>query len=265
VQLAVITDEIAPGLDRALEVCAELGIRAVELRTVDGAQIVDHPDEALRAIRDELVGRGFRVSAVASPFLKCSPDDDAAEQERVHERALVAAAIFGAPVVRAFSFWRGPDAAAVLPQLGPVLARAAERTGATLALENEHECNVATSAEARAALDAASSPRLRLIWDPGNAAMLAPASWSGLGGLETIVDRVAHVHLKDVSPAGEWTCIGEGIVDFAAQLRYLAGAGYDGDLSFETHYRRDGSGELATRDCIAAFRAIAARAGVELA
>jgi sugar phosphate isomerase/epimerase len=264
VQLAVITDEIAPALARALEVCEELGIRAVELRTVDGVQIVDHSPESLRTISGELDGRGFRASAVASPFLKCGVDDDVGEQEHVHERALAAAEILGAPVVRAFSYWREPDPAAVLPQLGPVLARAAGRAGATLALENEHECNVATSAEACAALDAAASPRLRLIWDPGHAAMLDPSSWSGLGGLESIVESVAHVHLKDVTATREWTRIGDGIVDFAAQLRYLADAGYDGDLSFETHYQRDGSGELATRDCVAALREIAAGAGVEL-
>ena len=99
--------------------------------------------------------------------------------------------------------------------------------------------------------------RSRLIWDPGNAAMLDPAAWSGLGGLEGIVDRVAHVHLKDVSPAGEWTRIGDGVIDFSAQLACLAGAGYEGCLSFETHYARDGSGELATRDCVAALRALA--------
>ena len=135
----------------------------------------------------------------------------------------------------------------------------------TLALENEHECSVATSAEARAALDATDSPHLRLIWDPGNAAMLDPSSFSGLGGLETIYERVAHVHVKDVTASGSWTRVGDGIVDFAALLRYLADAGYDGYLSFETHYQRDGSGELATRDCVAALRSIAAQVGVELA
>ena len=50
-----------------------------------------------------------------------------------------------------------------------------------------------------------------------------------------------------------------------ALLRYLADTGYDGYLSFETHYQRDGSGELATRDCVAALRSIAAHTGVEVA
>jgi sugar phosphate isomerase/epimerase len=267
VQLSVITDEIDARLGPALDVCAELEIRAVELRTVDGIQIVDHTPAALRTIRAELDSRGLHVCAIASPFLKCARGDTLDAQERVHERALEAASVLSAPLVRAFSYWREPDPCAVFAELGSALHRAAARAsdaGVTLALENEHECNVATSDEAQASLAAADSSDLRLIWDPGNAAMLDPASFSGLGGLETIDDRVAHVHLKDVSASGEWTRVGAGVVDFAALLRRLAGVRYDGYLSFETHYQRDGSGELATRDCVAALRSIAAQAHVEL-
>jgi sugar phosphate isomerase/epimerase len=64
------------------------------------------------------------------------------------------------------------------------------------------------------------------------------------------------VHVKDVSPEGEWTRVGDGIVDFGAQLRFLEEAGYTGAVSFETHYQRDGSGELATRDCVESLRAL---------
>jgi L-ribulose-5-phosphate 3-epimerase len=256
VRLSVITDEIDPGLARALDVCEELGIDAVELRTLDGVQVVERSDAELEAIRAELDRRGFAVCAIASPFLKCDRGED---QDEVLAGVLRAATALGAPVVRAFGYWREADPAAALPDLGRALHEAtaeANAAGVTLALENEHECNVATAAEAHAALDAAESSQLRLIWDPGNAAMLEPSAWSGLGGLETIVERVAHVHVKDVSPAGEWTRVGDGIVDFRAQLDCLAEAGYDGYLSFETHYVRDGSGELATRDCVAALRSL---------
>lgn len=84
--------------------------------------------------------------------------------------------------------------------------------------------------------------------------MLDPAGWRGLGGLDLVVHDVAHVHLKDVSADGAWTRIGDGIVDLRSQLARLEAVGYDGYLSFETHYTRDGSGELATRDCVAALR-----------
>jgi sugar phosphate isomerase/epimerase len=254
-RLSVITDEIAPDLARALDVCEELELDAVELRTLDGVQIVDRPDDHLASIRAELDRRGFGVCAIASPLFKCNRGEDS---DDVLERTLRAAVALRAPIVRAFGFWRERDPAAALPDIGSALRRAAVRVdaaGLSLALENEHECNVATADETRAALDAAAAPFLRVIWDPGNAAMLDPSRWSGLGGLEEIVDRVAHVHLKDVSPEGTWTLIGDGIVDFPAQLTCLAEARYDGFLSFETHYARDGSGELATRDCVAALRA----------
>ena len=58
VKLSVITDEIDPRLERALDVCEELEIDAVELRTVDGVPVVERDD--LEAIRDELDRRGFR-------------------------------------------------------------------------------------------------------------------------------------------------------------------------------------------------------------
>ena len=256
-RLSVISDEIDPGLARALDVCEELGIDAVELRTLDGVQVVNRSEAELTAIRAELDRRGFSVCAVASPYLKCNRGED---QAQMLDCALRAAVVLGAPIVRAFGYWREHDAAAALPDLGRALHDAtAQVTSAELilALENEHDCNVATALEASTALDAADAPLLRLIWDPGNAAMLDRAAWSGLGGLDTIVERVAHVHLKDVSAAGEWTRIGDGIIDFRAQLACLADAGYDGCLSFETHYLRDGSAELATRECVAALRALA--------
>lgn len=266
-QLSVITDEIDPGLTRALDVCAELGIGAVELRTIDGVSIVDQPAGALERICAELDARGVRVSAIASPFLKCDRDQAGPEQDRINERAIEVALALSAPIVRAFSFWRQPDPRSVLPELGTELRQAAARAqaaGVTLALENEHECNVANSAEAAAALDAAGSPDLRLIWDAGNAAMLDPEGFVGLGGLEAIFDRVAHVHLKDADAAGNWVRIGDGIVDHTALLRFLQSRGYDGYLSFETHYQLDGSGERATRACVASLREIAQDADVAL-
>jgi sugar phosphate isomerase/epimerase len=258
VKLSAITDEIDPSLERQLAVCEELELDAVELRTIEGVQLVDHTPAELERIRTELDRRDLTVCALASPFLKCDRGDD---QDDVLARTLQTAAILGAPIVRAFGWWREADPRAVLAELGPALREATERAaaaGLTLALENEHECNVATSAEARGALAAAGAPALSLIWDPGNAAMLDPAAFSGLGGLESIVDRVAHVHVKDVTREQEWTRIGDGIVDFGALLAYLGDVGYDGYLSFETHYQRDGSGELATRDCVAALRELAA-------
>jgi L-ribulose-5-phosphate 3-epimerase len=252
VRLCAFTDEIDPGLARALDVCEELGIDAVELRIVDGRPIVVYDEEELQALRSELDRRGFAVAAIASPFLKCDRGDDLEEQLAIHERAVTAARILGAPVVRAFSFWREPDPFAAMPELAAALRRAVT-PGIALALENEHDCNVCTAAEI-----AATPPEIGVIWDPGNVAMLDPEAYSGLGGLETIFDRVVHIHLKDADRDGNWVRIGDGVVDFAALFAFLRESGYEGYLSFETHYDLDGSREAATRANVAAARELGA-------
>ncbi len=254
-RLSVITDEIDQDLGRALDVCGDLGLDLVELRFIHGVNVVDLAEVELRSLRAELDARGTRVCAVASPFLKCDRGDPG--QQDVNARAIAAALILGAPIVRAFSYWREPDPAAALPELGAALREAAARCaalGLTLALENEHDCNVGSSAETQAALAATTAPELRVIWDPGNAAKLDSAGFSGLGGLESIYGSVAHIHLKDVDADGNWVRIGDGIVDFSALIEFLRDRTYDGVLSFETHYQRDGSGEAATRDCVASFQ-----------
>jgi sugar phosphate isomerase/epimerase len=261
VRLSAFTDEIDQSLSRALDVCEELGIDAVELRVVDGRPIVVYDQDELSALRAELDRRGFSVVAIASPYLKCNRGDDLEEQLVIHERAVTAATILGAPIVRAFSFWREPDPLAVMRELGPALRRAAESAqaaGVALAIENEHDCNVGSAAEAAAALEAAGAPALGVIWDAGNAAMLDPAGYSGLGGLETIYDRVVHVHLKDVDRDRNWVRIGDGVVDHSALFKFLSDSGYDGYLSFETHFDLDGGREAATRANVAAARELGA-------
>lgn len=253
VRLSVFTDEIDPSLARALDVCAELGIEAVELRVVDGRPIVTYDEEELSVLRAELDRRGVSVAAIGSPFLKCHRSDDLDEQLAIHERAVAVAKALDAPIVRAFSFWREPDPAAVVPELSAALRRAVDLAdGVTVALENEHDCNVASAAEVAAV------PEVGVIWDAGNAAMLDPTGYSGLGGLEAIFDRVVHVHLKDADRDGNWVEIGQGVVDHAALFSFLRESGYDGYLSFETHFDLDGSREAATRANVAAARRLGA-------
>lgn len=135
--------------------------------------------------------------------------------------------LLGAPVVRAFSFWRVPDPASVREEVVKALAEAVERVqeaGLKPALENEHECNVGAGAEAGWILGRISSPAFGLIWDPGNEAMLGSEPFSG--GYSHVRGRVTHLHLKDVDVEGNWTKVGTGIIDYPGQLRALAEDGY---------------------------------------
>jgi L-ribulose-5-phosphate 3-epimerase len=280
VRLSVITDEISQDFDRALEVCEDLGVRTVELRAIGGANVVSHDQSSLQRIKATLDNRDFEVCAISSPFLKCHLYGNGTPQGAMHfaspasreeqwdvlERSLSVARLLGAPVVRAFSFWRVPDPASVSEEVVKALAEAVERVqeaGLKLALENEHECNVGTGAEAGWILGRISSPSFGLVWDPGNEAMMGSKPFPG--GYSHVRSRVIHVHLKDVDDEGNWTKVGAGIIDYPGQLRALAEDGYVGVLSLETHYETaDGGLEGATRESVAAIRALCEQAGVEL-
>ncbi len=279
-RLSVITDEISQDLDLALGVCADLGIRTVELRAVGGTNIVSHDLGSLQRIKSTLADGDFDVCAISSPFLKCHLYDGGAPQGAMHsatpasreeqwgilESSLRVARLLGAPVVRAFSFWRAEKPEEVREEVADVLAdaaRRAESAGLVLGLENEHTCNIGTGIEAGWVLGRIASPSLGVIWDPGNEAMLGsrpfPAGYGHIRG------RIAHVHLKDVDVEGNWVRVGAGVIDYPGQLRALAEDGYAGVLSLETHYEvAEGGLEGATRESVAALRELCGRAGVEL-
>jgi sugar phosphate isomerase/epimerase len=273
-RLGVITDEISEDFEHALAVCADLGIRDIELRSIWGTSIVDHDDDSLRRIEQLIRDGGFAVCGIASPYLKCHFSDIAAAGGRTHsattttrddqpailERSLEVATRLDAPLVRAFSFWRVENPAAVRDELLDTLREATERTngaGKLLGLENEYACNIATGAEAAWYLERIPDATLGMIWDPGNIVALGvqpgPVDFAHVSG------RIHHVHVKDgVSLAGEaFTVIGQGITGWPRQLELLSASGYDGILSLETHFDLDGDREAATRACAASLRELA--------
>src|SRR5437016_78721 len=86
-RLSIITDEISQDLKHALAVCHDLGIDTVELRAIDGKNIVFHDIESLLQIRALLQSGGFRVCSIASPFLKCDLWDSLQGESRAASEA----------------------------------------------------------------------------------------------------------------------------------------------------------------------------------
>ena len=286
-RLSAITDEISQDLDTALRVCESLGIETVELRTVDGAQLVEHDTATARRIASAIRAGGFGCEVLDTPFLKAAPVGEAVSDAEwaTLRRGLELAAELGAGTVRVFGGARPQHAAragAATPS-GPlraaseplatarwtadVLAGAvdlAAQAGLRIALEIEWECAVATRAEAAEVLAAMPADGLGIVWDPGNEARFAKAA-PPADVDATVAERIVHVHVKDADADGDWARVGEGLVDWRAELRRLAATGYDGLLSLETHYQLPNGGLLAaTRESAAALRALAAEEGIAL-
>jgi L-ribulose-5-phosphate 3-epimerase len=281
VRLSVITDEISDDAVQALRVVESMGVGAVEIRVLDGRNIVYHAPEAWRRLAGDIAAGGFDCPVVDSPFLKETPVPGDPDWNGLDwspfERAVEVADALGAGTVRVFSGRRGPDGARPGPDgagerpdtdqwLADVLEEAAGRArqaGRRIAVEIEHVCAIATAAEA-----AAFAERFGGGWgfvlDPGNESYLTgrPAEAGLVAGL---APRIGHVHVKDVSAAHAWVRVGDGIVGWSEHLVALRDSGYTGYLSMETHYRAEPAGlETATRESVAALRDLAQTAGIEL-
>ena len=257
-RIAAITDEFSPDLATAAGAMAETGMTGAELRMVFGKNIVDLTGEELERAIETVRGRGLEIISIASPLLKCvlpdAPEVDSRfqkdmfaatqkfeDQERIAARAWEVAARTGARIVRVFSYWRTlrPEACfgRIVEALGSLADQAAER-GLTIAIENEHACNIATGEETARVLAALDHPSLKMVWDPANAMVSGETPFpDGYGKLPPA--RIAHVHAKDCVRVGEkvaWGPLGEGAIDWPGQIAALRRDGYRGWISLETHW-----------------------------
>lgn len=273
-QLSVLTDEISSDFDHACYVASkEFGMSWVELRAPWDKNIADFTADDTAKAQAVLAKYNLRVTDIASPLFKvdwpgaplskfstqkgAKNDNFAATADFKKQDDVLAACIelakqFKTDKIRCFDFWRLDDVAPHRAAIDDKLRAAAETTrkqGLVLMIENEHECNTVTAAEAVRTLGAV--PQLMLNWDPANAVMHGeldafPAGWALLPK-----ERIRHCHAKNVvrDAAGNlvWAPVDQGFIDWVAQFRALKAVGYREAISLETHWRGAGTPEASSR------------------
>jgi len=184
-QLSVITDEITQDFGHALEVASkEFGVGLVELRGLWKKNIVSLDEKEVAEARKLLSQYDLKVTDIASPLFKVdwpgapkskySPKGSSygasfsfAQQDEVLERAIAMANQFGTNKVRLFDFWRLEDDKPYRKDMDEKLREFSDKAGAkniVLILENEYECNTATSPEAARTLSAVKNKNFFLNW-----------------------------------------------------------------------------------------------------
>jgi sugar phosphate isomerase/epimerase len=289
--LAVIGDEIGPTLDEMISFCAEHAVQRLDMRTVEGRNLLGLSLEEGGAIARRIEQAGLAVPTFVSPLLKWpapgkgseggkvdfafDPADCPADDPLVH--AFDMATVFGAEKIRVFSHLRYPG---YRPGdlFGP-LERLAD-LGATYSInveiENEPVCNIGSIGELAdffTSMEEAMAPgplpgQLRPLVDIGNAwSMGVPPTDPEITLLAPFVDLI---HLKDRDLSAKRTVpLGDGDVPWAKELtRLLTEAAKAPNpareihASIETHCPQDGRN--ATARSVAALRRIAAEIGVEI-
>src|SRR5258706_7781215 len=187
-RLGILTDEVSANFDDALDWIAEQRLKHVEVRVVDGKNVVTLDDAQVRDVRRRVESRGLYISAIASPLFKCALDpsrpvasgDRFGQQEEgveAHfaklECVIAIAKLLDAPRIRIFSFWREQDPGRYHDDIVRHLKRAAAiaaRAGVLLLVENEPSCNGGFAVEVAQIVRDVNSPAVKALWDPGNEA-----------------------------------------------------------------------------------------------
>jgi sugar phosphate isomerase/epimerase len=272
-RVAVINDEISQDFDHACAVAAsEFGMRWIELRSMWNKNVTELSEAQVAEAIKILAKYNLQVTDIASPLFKTDwPDAPASpygskgdmhgaaaatfkQQDEIFERCVAMARQFKTGKVRCFDFWRLEDQAphrAAIDEKLRATAEHAGQQGILLVLENEFACNTATGREAARTMNAVPTPHLALNWDPANAVMRGeldafPAGW------ETIPkNRIHHCHCKNAVRGAddkiEWSPVGKGFIDWAAQFRALKQAGFREAVSLETHWHGAATPEESSR------------------
>jgi sugar phosphate isomerase/epimerase len=272
-KIAVINDEISQDFDHACYVAQhDFGMSWIELRSMWDKNISELSDAQVIEAQKILAKYNLQVTDIASPLFKTNwpgasissysskadlhgaAESTFKQQDELLERSIALAKQFNTSKVRCFDFWRLDDQAPYRAAIDEKLRATAEiagKQGILLLLENEFACNTATGREAARTMNAISTPHLALNWDPANAVMRGeldafPVAWELIPK-----NRIHHCHCKNAvqntTDKVEWSQVGKGIIDWAAQFRALKQAGFREVVSLETHWQGGGSPEASSR------------------
>jgi len=215
------------------------GIRYLELRGVNGKNVLDLDQRETETIRATLKRMGFRISAIGSPLGKIKISDDFTIDSKRLRKALSLAHLFDTRYVRIFSYYlpRNADPLSyreeVLRRLGE-MTRAAKREDTVLLLENERGIYGDIPERCLDILKSIDSDGLRFTFDPANFVLTGVKPYQE--AFPAMVEHIEYLHIKDARFSdGKVMPAGEGDGEIRQILKALQQRGFTGFLSLEPH------------------------------
>ncbi|MGJ9385967.1 TIM barrel protein [Salipaludibacillus sp. CF4.18] len=241
ITISVLADEVSPDIETQIDVLESLGIGTIELRTVEGENVIDLKDGELTKLKQQLKAHCFQVSAIASRVGRNWITEPFAPHIEDLFRTIQVAKFFDTPYIRIFSFIIpvGEDPLQyrdeVIRRL-QFLTQIAEREGVTLLLENDSFMYANTGERARDLLEAIHSPNLRYLFDPANFVQSGVLPMTDAYSL--VEPYLSYIHMKDARmDTGEVVPPGEGDGEIRKLLKTLKEKNYSGFVSIEPRGR----------------------------
>ncbi len=238
-RLAIISDEADDSFAEAVDFCLPLGIRAYELRKLEGGRFPQVSERAVQEVADTVAAHELELIGVSPGFFKGPLDADVIAHtfDQDLPKAFRLMERLGIRRMTLFTFRRsGPDdpiPSEIYDHLGRAIELCA-REGIEVLLENAASIYSNTGANlARIARTLGVS----VVWDPANGAASGEQSWRD--GYDAVRQRLAHVHFKNWMPDAGFVAIDAGLVDLTGQVAALKADGYPGYYCLEPHQWQD--------------------------
>ena len=273
-------DEISADFNEQTRVAADIGLKYVELRSVDGKFAGLHSEAAIAGFKKRLDETGLQVSCLASPIGKVPVGEPFEKEWERFKKFAALAAQFETSNMRLFSFYIPQDKNAdeFSSEIIDRITRMAEYAGELgLNLLHENEKGIFGDLPERCLFLAGkiNKANFKLIFDFAN---FVQCGRDVMSAYEMLKEHIAYYHVKDEKAAtGESVVAGQGDGQIEAVLKLAHNSGYNGFLSLEPHLvdfaglasleidpaKRNSamSGEEAFRKAHAALQAILGKLG----
>jgi sugar phosphate isomerase/epimerase len=270
--LTAFADEISSNLDEQVEAMTRLGVRELDLRSVDGINVLDLSLDQLQRTQETLHEHGIKVSCVGSPVNKVKFDvmTQAREFDRLKHACYVAQRM-NTTRVRIFTpevpDERDEEAATQVLAWMSEQRRLAQDQMITLLHENDARYWGAYPDNSKRLFDELGGPNFKAAFDFANTVLLGYRPMQDW--FPWLVPHLDTLHIKDaVALDKKVVAAGEGDGQIEETLRFLIGQGWNGNLTIEPHLQAAGpmggfSGAQLFEKAVTSLRGVLGKAGGE--
>ena len=247
IKLSGFADEVYVDFKQQLDFFSSIGLNFIELRLVNGKNILDLSKEELSEVKKRMEDKGISISAIASPIGKYGIDQPFEPHFDRFKHAVEVASYLNANLIRIFSYY-APKGEDINNYRDAVMERMQAKTdyvkGSNLILIHENESHI-YGYSAENCVDIVrtiNSKNLSLAYDPANFV------WGS--GIVNNVEvcwpimkpYTTHIHIKDWKLGSKdiGSLPGEGDGQIELLMKELAKMNYAGFVTLEPHMSSGG-------------------------
>jgi len=248
IRLSAFADEISANLDEQIAVLHSENIAYLDLRSVEGTNVLALTDSQVLTIKNTLNKHNVGVACIASPLGKVSIASPFDGTLKKLARAIELANIFQTSFIRIFSFYP-PILSAEDAESGEfvdptewrnevhtrlqTMTEQARTASITLLHENEKDIYGDTIARCVDVLNGIHDLHFQAAFDPANFIQCSQTPFPD--AYEALRPWLRYMHVKDALADSTVVAAGEGMARWSDLLQSLHKHNYDGFFSLEPH------------------------------